>query len=210
MGIIKSGILGGFKNKVGPVVGSSWKGISVMRGMPESVANPNTIKQQEQRTAFSVSSKLASQLLTSIVKPLWDADAKRMSGYNAFIKENIAKIKFDQPAFSKDIVISKGRLSPTPISPDYVFSEEGASIMWESEDLAMGHSVNDVAYAVLLSEDGEVIGVGLNDRIRTEGSVQFIIPTAFRGITKAVAHLAFKSADGKTVSTSTSLVLSKS
>lgn len=210
MGIIKSGILGGFKNKVGPVVGSSWKGISVMRGMPESVANPNTIKQQEQRTAFSVSSKLASQLLTSIVKPLWDADAKRMSGYNAFIKENIAKIKVDQPAFSKDIVVSKGRLNPTPIDPDVLFTDESIIVMWDNDELAMGHSMDDVAYLVVLSEDGEVIGVDSSERLRQQGSSQVFIPAPFHGITKAVAHLAFKSADGKTVSTSRSIVASKS
>ena len=32
MGTIKQGILGGFSGKVGTVVGSSWKGISYMRG----------------------------------------------------------------------------------------------------------------------------------------------------------------------------------
>ena len=33
MGTIKQGILGGFSGKVGTVVGSSWKGISYMRGL---------------------------------------------------------------------------------------------------------------------------------------------------------------------------------
>ena len=49
MGTIKRGILGGFKNKVGSVIGSSWKGIDTMRSMPLSVANPNTAKQKTVR-----------------------------------------------------------------------------------------------------------------------------------------------------------------
>ena len=32
MGIIKQGVPGGFSGKVGTVIGSSWKGIAVMRG----------------------------------------------------------------------------------------------------------------------------------------------------------------------------------
>ena len=33
MGIIKQAVLGGFSGKVGTVIGSSWKGIAVMRGL---------------------------------------------------------------------------------------------------------------------------------------------------------------------------------
>lgn len=37
MGTIKQGILGGFSGKVGTVAGSSWKGISYMRGRAQNV-----------------------------------------------------------------------------------------------------------------------------------------------------------------------------
>ncbi len=55
MGTIKQGILGGFSGKVGTVVGSSWKGISYMRGQAQSVKNPRTAKQVAQRDKFSLS-----------------------------------------------------------------------------------------------------------------------------------------------------------
>jgi hypothetical protein len=38
MGIIKQGVLRGFSVKVGTVIGSSWKGIAVMRGPTGSIA----------------------------------------------------------------------------------------------------------------------------------------------------------------------------
>ena len=57
MGIIKRGILGGVSNKVGNVVGSSWKGIATLRSLPLSVANPNTLAQRNNRTSFSIMSK---------------------------------------------------------------------------------------------------------------------------------------------------------
>ena len=42
MGKIKQGILGGFKGKVGTVIGASWNGISYMRGLAQSHKNPKT------------------------------------------------------------------------------------------------------------------------------------------------------------------------
>lgn len=88
MGIIKQGILGGFSNKVGSVVGSSWKGIAVMRSLPISVANPRTAAQVSQREEFAQTAKIASSMLAEVVQPCWNRNAKRMSGYNAFVKYN--------------------------------------------------------------------------------------------------------------------------
>ena len=60
MGVIKQGILGGFQNKVGAVIGSNWKGIATMRSRPISVANPRTGKQVSVRSEFSTLVKISS------------------------------------------------------------------------------------------------------------------------------------------------------
>ena len=52
MGKIKQGILGGFKGKVGTVIGSSWNGIAYMKGLPQSVKDPRTDAQMQQRNFF--------------------------------------------------------------------------------------------------------------------------------------------------------------
>ena len=62
MGKIKQGILGGFRGKVGTVIGSSWNGISYMRGQAQSVRNANTEAQQAQRAFFKQVQELTSQL----------------------------------------------------------------------------------------------------------------------------------------------------
>ena len=36
MGKIKTGILGGFQGKVGTVIGSTWRGESIMRALPKN------------------------------------------------------------------------------------------------------------------------------------------------------------------------------
>ena len=89
MAVIKRGILGGFSGKIGNVVGTSWKGIAVMKVKPLSVANPRTVKQVAQRTKFKGVVLAGSNLLINIVKPLWDANAQRMSGFNDFIRNNV-------------------------------------------------------------------------------------------------------------------------
>ena len=62
MGKIKQGILGGFKGKVGTVIGSSWNGIAYMKGLPQSVKDPRTDAQMQQRNFFKEVQGLVSQL----------------------------------------------------------------------------------------------------------------------------------------------------
>ena len=91
MGVIKQGILGGFSGKVGPTVGSSWKGIAVIKSKPLSVTNPNTAAQQAQRGAMSQIVMVSRLLLAALIQPYWNPFAQRKSGYNAFVSENIAQ-----------------------------------------------------------------------------------------------------------------------
>lgn len=89
MGIIKKGVLGGFSGKVGNVVGASWKGIDYIRTKPDHVFNPNTPKQQAQRSKFKGVQEFAQLLKRPIVTPIWNPVAVKMSGFNLFVKKNI-------------------------------------------------------------------------------------------------------------------------
>lgn len=112
MGIIKQGILGGFKNKVGSVVGSSWKGLATMRALPLSVANPKTASQVANRTRFSACAAFASLILASLIKPLMDRFALHMSGYNMFTHLNKDVWADPENPEWADLVISHGRMLP--------------------------------------------------------------------------------------------------
>ena len=110
MGTIKRGILGGFKNKVGSVIGSSWKGIDTMRSMPLSVANPKTSKQIFVRGNFKTLVAAASSVNSTLIRPYWSRFAKQMTGANAFIRENYANFKNPLTLFSLNAILSKGKL----------------------------------------------------------------------------------------------------
>lgn len=87
MGVIKRGILGGFQNKVGPVVGTNWKGISVIKSRPVTVANPNTEAQQAQRLAMKQIAAYLRSFGLENVRLLNNNQAVQMSGYNRVVKK---------------------------------------------------------------------------------------------------------------------------
>lgn len=112
MGKIKQGILGGFSNKVGTVVGSSWKGIAVMRSMPLSVANPRTTAQVANRSSFAAISRFGAKLLSYAVQPNFNPQAKYMSGFNMFQKINKDLLDEEgQATWERTMVLAKGELS---------------------------------------------------------------------------------------------------
>lgn len=110
MGVIKQGILGGFQNKVGAVIGSNWKGIATMRSRPISVANPRTGKQVAVRSEFSTLVKMASALNATLIRPYWSRFAQKKTGANAFIAANYGKLAGNPITAPDRMVLSQGKL----------------------------------------------------------------------------------------------------
>ena len=113
MGTIKQGILGGFNGKVGTVVGSSWKGISYMRGRAQHVKNPRTAGQIYSRTAFKAVSAALSPI-SSTLRITFAQGSGKMTPYNRAVSENYKKAVVDQDGtpvvdYSK-LILSKGTL----------------------------------------------------------------------------------------------------
>ena len=87
MGKIKQGILGGFKGKVGTVIGSSWNGISYMKGRPQSVRNPRTDAQVQQRNFFKELQGLVSQLSDEQLASLFPSVTRGMTRRNMLTRQ---------------------------------------------------------------------------------------------------------------------------
>lgn len=153
MAIIRRGILGGFSGSVANVVGTSWKGIAVMKSKPLSVANPKTVGQVAQRTKFKGATLAGSKLLATICKPLWDREAQQMSGYNAFVKANI-------DAFSSVGVLDVTKFIPTLGKEDaidislFLHASGGveASLSWDASALTGKQLASDEVQAVVFNE----------------------------------------------------------
>ena len=115
MGTIKQGILGGFNGKVGTVVGSSWKGISYMRGKAQHVKNPRTAGQTYHRDAIKAVT-MALRPITSTLRLTFAEYAKKMSAFNKAVSVNYKEAIVNQDGtpvvdYSK-LILSKGNIKP--------------------------------------------------------------------------------------------------
>lgn len=203
MGIIKQGILGGFSNKVGAVVGAGWKGIATMRSLPQSVANPRTTAQVANRSTFAQLAQLGSGILPTIIQPLWNRWAKKMSGYNEWLSVN-KKLLDDFGsivAYLPNAVFANGDLSASITAG--TISNAGAVAITFDTTLTNAHdAATDEVYLVVglvpagateLSE-GKIFGF-TTGVARSAGSVSVNVDAPEAGDT-AVAYLMFRSKDG--------------
>lgn len=215
MGIIKRGILGGVSNKVGNVVGSSWKGIATLRSLPLSVANPNTLAQRNNRSTFTLMSKLGSEVLATICQPLWNRDAKQMSGFNAYVMENKKAFDADPLEWLISPVMSKGSLSAT--LQNVGINDGGASLVFVYDTSLVNpqDSRDDIAYVQVIHQDNadpdkpvfHAKGFVTTAK-RTDGHITVANPFTTSAGDKLIMSLSFKSVDGREVATSSSLIIS--
>jgi len=201
MGKIKQGILGGFSGKVAGVVGSSWKGIAVMKALPLSVANPRTAGQVAQRGKFSNVVAFAGLILSGVIKPLWDRFASGKSGYNEFISTNINLFDAVLPSPEADLIISKGKMAATPIDSLSGAAGQNLVTMDWTDDSGSGFKLaDDETYIVYFNANtGEIWGVDY-PAIRSAETLDFAFNENLSSGDVIHAYLAFRRADGTVVS----------
>lgn len=201
MGKIPQGILGGVSGAVGGVVGSSWKGINVIKTKPLSVANPQTAGQVAQRTKFSNSVSFAGIILATIIKPMWDRFASRMSGYNEFIKTNIDLFAATLPSTPSSLVISKGKMAKTDIAT-IVATHLSASVdvTWVDDQGEGFKLATDEAFILIYNSDSGTID-GFNTTVDRSTETATVVLSDVVGTGEHLeCYLAFRRADGTIVS----------
>jgi len=197
MGVITSGILGGFSGKVGPVVGGSWKGISYMRQLPASVANPNTAGQQAQRTKLSNIVAFARAVLSAVIKPLNDRFAEHMSGYNLFVQRNIGLFTLGYPDVGADLELSTGSL----LGVDDFAATEGSTVQkfdgdWTDNSGTGNASATDEVYMIGQNRTtGEVIAAPAGT-VRSDATITGVFTETCTSADLIMVWAAFRKANG--------------
>lgn len=215
MGIIKRGILGGVANKIGNVVGSSWKGIATLRSLPLSVANPRTLAQRNNRASFTIMSKLGSEVLATVCQPLWNRDAKQMSGFNAYVMNNKRAFDADPLEWLINPVMSKGNLSATLSNAALADGGTNLTFVFDTSVKNPQDASDDIAYLQVIHQDNtdpdkpvfHAKGFITNAK-RLDGHVTVANPFETGEGDKLIMSLSFKSVDGREVATSSSLIIS--
>lgn len=201
MGIIKQGILGGFSGKVGPVIGSSWKGIDYMKGVPTSVANPQTAPQMAQRGKFSNAVDFAKEILAGTIKPLRDRFAVKMSGYNAFMQDNISLFESAMPTPASNLIIASGKMEKTEISSVSSVAESPDYVVEWTDDSGQGYkTATDKAYIVAFNEDTGEIASASAVGVRSDETATVSFDIGFNPGMTIHIYLVFLREDGTVVS----------
>lgn len=179
---MKKGILGGLSGKVGPTVGTSWKGIPVLKSMPVSVHNPRTPAQVLQRQKFARMSKFSSIFLSSLIKPFWDKHAVRESGFNSFMKVNLPSMTPQGALDFTKIKLSNGTLPHVPGLVVEAISPAQIDFAWTNSDYTADNPADLMSFFVYNEDDGRCVMLMDGD---DRASLGFLInlPASFVGDT---------------------------
>ena len=113
MGIIKDGILGGFQGSVGPVTGSNWRGINVMRGKPSGKRKKSSEGQLRQMAKLSLMSGFLRPV-TGLLNMTYNNVAIPMTCFNKALSYNMRNaVMGDYPTFAvnyEQVVLGSGDL----------------------------------------------------------------------------------------------------
>lgn len=197
---MKQGIFGGLSGKVGNLTGSSWKGTPVVKSRPQSVAYPATTGQVAQTTKMSAIVAFCKLILSSWIKPLWDRAAVGMSGYNAFVKANIAEFADGVINSYSTLAMSRGTMAATRIE-NVVFSDSNkvVTLLWDTSSISGLQNSTDIAYACCINPQTGKVSVN-SGVLRSVGSIAVTFPDSQDEDGVMYCYLAFKRSNGTVVS----------
>jgi len=203
MGTFSDGILGGFSGSVGPVVGSSWKGIKVMRGKPHSKRRKSTDGQLRQMAKMTLMSGFLCPL-KGLLNSTYNSVTVRMSCFNKALSYNMRNaVTGDYPAFTvnyEQLVLGRGDLLNVKMLTAVSSSVGTISFIWKDNSNEGSARATDQAFVAVYCEALNQWASSDKGSLRIAGSYTLDV-AAFRG--KAVhGYIGFLSADGKFVSTS--------
>jgi hypothetical protein len=201
MGIIRGGVLGGFRNKTGAVVGSYWRTLDVIKGLPRISGKAPTQAQRDQRAKFKlVTSYFAwiGDLIAVGYKSLSSIDTPMNVAVSHHLKEAIIGAS---PNFNLDytkVMFSQGRLQlPFSTSGTSNVVEE-IQFSWSTEVFLNNvYKLDTDMLSIMVYNPSRFQFATLHNVVaRSAGSYTMSLPTEFSG--EAVhCYIAFNSTERK-------------
>ena len=204
MAILKQSVIGVLSGKIGQVVGATWKGISVLKVAPASVANPQTDKQLAQRAKVKATMAFL-QPLTQFVRIGWREFAVKMTAMNAAFSYTIQNaILGTYPNFTinyPNALVSKGNLAPALNQASASTVAGTVLFTWTDNSDEMGAATTDTSLLVVYNpvKNQAVFFAGLAERADATQAVT--VPNSFSG-DLVHCYIGFQSVDGFVLSNS--------
>lgn len=203
MGKLLNGINGPFSGKVGTVVGTTWRGIPVIRSRPTRRKTGFSPLELQQQAKFSLMNKFLRPL-NALLNETFKQVAVQMTGFNKAFSYNVKNaITGLHPDLAVDytmVLLGRGDL-PNAASPSAASSLEGKLDFKWTDNSGKGKALaSDKAFVAAYNEELNKWKYSLDAAARRAGSCA-LDATEFKG--KAVhTYIGFISADGKDVTDS--------
>jgi len=204
MGKLSNGILGGFSGRVGPVVGSRWKDLDVIRSRPPGKRRKSSPDQLKQMAKMSLMTSFVSPLSDLLNKTYNQATVRTMSSFNKALSYNMRNVvSGDYPAFTINyarVVLGIGDLLNVEMAKISSDSKGKLTFIWTDNSNEGSAKAKDQFFAAVYCE-GLVEWVTADNATQRNAGSYTLDVTAFSG--KAVqTYIGFLSEDAKFVSTS--------
>lgn len=201
MATFKKGILDGFNGRVGNVVGSTWKGKSVMKIRPATVTNPNTERQQIQRARFGMVGRFI-QAHRNLIRIGFRAYSKDITTSNAAMSYNLSNaVAGEFPDISIDFskaALSKGSLASVEGVSVVSESASTATLNWSDNSQESNASVSDQLMVSFYEKTTNSVVYFPGCATRQQSTVTLNLPAKWSGQTIEVL-LFLVSLDGKSM-----------
>jgi Family of unknown function (DUF6266) len=173
--VVQNPLTGRSRGSFGSAVFTTWKGLNVVKTKAVSVANPNTEKQQKNRSILSVIVKLY-RILAIFANIGFVQGAVRKSAYNAFTSYNIlggtavnnaGVVSLDMSKMQ----LAKGTLEPTDLGV-ITGDASAAQIQIAFSSVISGNQKStDKMYVVICESNGSLVAKSQGVVTRNAGSV---------------------------------------
>jgi len=181
MAILKNGIDGAFSGKVGTVVGTTWRGLKIIRSRPKTPASFS-----EKQLANQMKMKVAQDFLRRLVEPIrigFRDDSIVPTAYNtglSYLKKHALtgeypEIRVDFPA----VKIAQGRLA---IPDDIQMDAAGGQLIISWSGLTEGNARHDDQLMVVLWNDADKTSQYSLQAYRSAGQFSWQPDFAFAGV----------------------------
>ena len=176
MGKYTQGILGPFSGKVGAVVGSSWKGVNYIKSLPGPNAS-NTEAQQKQRSRFKSVVSLASSLMSSLIRPVWNLVGGKITGYNLFVKTNMPA--FDESGTLVNYSDFRASMGALPLPENLNIQDDadvvsGVELSWKDDSGSGVGNADDKLHLLVMTADK--VHIVNTASVRSDQSAEITLP----------------------------------
>src|SRR5690606_6893406 len=153
-----NGAIGTFSGKVGSIIGSSWRNIHYMRGLPKKRTKPFSEAQLAQQRRFGLMGSFLLPLKGLFEIGLANVDASEATLFNKAMAINLPAVTGTYPDFTIDyskVQFSKGSLLP-PRGISVAAEDLQVTVNWRPTASAFnGHGDDDV-YVLLYDRELEL------------------------------------------------------